>query len=442
MLDLVSSGLLSLWLDQAEVISLNLPLNPRAIESSVLQLTATGDNQDANDVLQKYLQDIRDRGFNPESQGIWLQSDYQILSQKEGFKLHSSASLTKVATSLVSLKNWGPQYQFQTLIGSTGIIQNGVLTGDLVIEGGNDPLFVWETAVGLGNALNGLGVGQVTGDLVIVGDFAMNFQRDPLQAGNLLKQALDPTQWPPEAAHYFQQMPLGTRKPQIRIAGNVRLADLAPSNQRILLRYSSLPLVQLLKQMNIYSNNDMAEMFGKALGGGNVVAERAAWYSGVSNHEIHLINSSGLGQENQITPRAVSALFRTLQNELSHWPSPGNPGNSGAVTNYTIADVFPVAGLDQGTVKERNIPATAVVKTGTLSDVSALGGVLPTRDHGLLWFTVMNRGDGVEELRHQQDNLLQAMTQKWGLPLSPPAAVAPTLYNAAPKSGQDLADHP
>jgi serine-type D-Ala-D-Ala carboxypeptidase/endopeptidase (penicillin-binding protein 4) len=274
---------------------------------------------------------------------------------------------------------------------------------------------------------------------VIVGDFAMNFQRDSEQAGALLKQALDATQWPSEATYYFQQMPYGTRAPKIKLIGTVQVTDQSPANQRILLRHNSLALIQLLKQMNIYSNNDMAEMFGKELGGGPAIAERSAWYAGVPPQEIQLINGSGLGEENRISPRAAAALFRALQDELRHWQALGTTGASGN-RSYTIADVFPVVGVDQGTVKDRNIPATAVVKTGTLNYVSALGGVLPTRDRGLVWFTIMNRGDGIEELRHQQDNFLQAIIQKWGLPLSPPIAVAPTSYSTAPKSGQDLAD--
>lgn len=435
MLDLISSGLLSLWLDQAELASPPLPFNPAAIATSVEQLTAEQTDPTAQKLVEQYLKDLTQRGIDPKTQGVWLQSDYQILTHQDGFTPQSAASITKVATSLVSLKNWGPHFQFPTIIGTTGILEGNLLKGDLIVQGGSDPLFVWETAIELGNALNQLGISQVTGNLVIVGDFAMNFQRDPAQAGSLLKQALDSSQWPAEATQYFQQMPVGTLKPLIKIAGTVQVDNQNPPQQRILLKHHSLPLIQLLKQMNIYSNNDMAEMLGKALGGGPVVAERAAWYAGVPATEIRLINGSGLGQENQISPRAAVALFQAIQSELQRW-SPLTPN----ANRYTIADVFPVAGLDKGTLKERRIPLSAVVKTGTLSDVSALAGVLPSRDRGLVWFAILNRGTAIEELRQQQDNALQAMIRTWGMPLSPQADVAPTLAIEAPKSGQDLAD--
>jgi D-alanyl-D-alanine carboxypeptidase/D-alanyl-D-alanine-endopeptidase (penicillin-binding protein 4) len=67
-----------------------------------------------------------------------------------------------------------------------------------------------------------------------------------------------------------------------------------------------------------------------------------------------------------------------------------------------------------------------VVKTGTLNEVSALAGVLPTRDRGLVWFALINRGTDIEDLRRQQDRLLQLLTQQWGSVTSSPIALTPT----------------
>jgi D-alanyl-D-alanine carboxypeptidase/D-alanyl-D-alanine-endopeptidase (penicillin-binding protein 4) len=134
-----------------------------------------------------------------------------------------------------------------------------------------------------------------------------------------------------------------------------------------------------------------------------------------------------------MSARAACAIFKAIQRNLQQWTSP-----TGAT--YTIADLFPVSTLDGGTIKVRNIPASSVVKTGTLSDVSALSGVLPTRDQGLVWFAILNRGTDIDELRRRQDQALQALTTRWGEPLSIPAAVTPTLYNTTPQSGRDLAD--
>ena len=57
-----------------------------------------------------------------------------------------AASLSKVAVTLAALETLGAEYQFVTQIGTNGSIQNGILQGDLIVEGSYDPFFVWEEA--------------------------------------------------------------------------------------------------------------------------------------------------------------------------------------------------------------------------------------------------------------------------------------------------------
>ena len=120
--------------------------------------------------------------------------------------------------------------------------------------------------------------------------------------------------------------------------------------------------------------------------------------------EILIINGSGLGQENRLSPRAAAGLFQAIQRHLRP-------------DKLTVADLFPVASRDLGTIKKRNLPNAAVVKTGTLWNVSALAGVLPTRAYGPVWFTIINGGPNhTEGFRREQDRFLQALRQRWGLP--------------------------
>ena len=53
------------------------------------------------------------------------------------------------------------------------------------------------------------------------------------------------------------------------------------------------------------------------------------------------------------------------------------------------------------------------MKTGTLNEVSALAGMLPTRERGLVWFTLINQGQGIEFFRNEQDRLLQRLAKHW-----------------------------
>ncbi|MBW4471330.1 MAG: D-alanyl-D-alanine carboxypeptidase [Stenomitos rutilans HA7619-LM2] len=419
MLELFSSGLISLWLNMAGLSRVNASsLNVvNAITGNEVPWAVMPGEPDAatQATLQQYLGDLDRQGLAESSQGVWLQTGSHFLASNQGTTPLPAASLTKVATSLAALETWGPDHQFETLISATGPIQDGALQGDLVIQGGGDPLIVWEEAIALGNALNRLGIAKVTGNLVITGDFLMNFETKPDKAGALLKQAIDANSWSNEAAYQYQKMPTGTPRPHVAIAGSVQVVNygvgLLPK-QILLLRHHSLPLSHILKLMNIYSNNVIAESLANSLGGGTVVAQQAAIAAGVPQDEVRLRNGSGLGTENQISPRAICAMFTTIQRYLQF-------------RNLTIADLFPISGMDGGTIDYRKIPQAAVVKTGTLNDVSALAGVVPTRDRGFVWFAMLNRGTDLDDLRDRQDQLLQAIVKQWGavstrpLPLSP-----------------------
>jgi D-alanyl-D-alanine carboxypeptidase/D-alanyl-D-alanine-endopeptidase (penicillin-binding protein 4) len=380
-------------------------------------------------LIRQYLKTLSDQGLSADNQGIWLQSGFSFLAENQGTTPLPAASVTKVATSLVALQSWGPDHQFETLISATGPIQDGVLQGDLVVQGTGDPLFVWEEAIALGNDLNRLGIRKVTGQLIVTGNFLMNFETDQQKAGELLKQALNAKKWSTETEAQYQLLPPGTPRPQLDIAGPVQTvtygASLLP-NQTPLVRHRSLPLLQIVKLMNIYSNNVIAETLGSLQGGGMAVAQQAAQLAGVPAAEISLINGSGLGMENRISPRAACALFAALQRSL-------------LAHNHTLADLFPIAGVDRGSIEGRRIPAAAVVKTGTLNEVSALAGVLPTRDRGLVWFAILNRGTDLEGLRHQQDVLLQTLINRWGTSVDPPVAISPTapLHSATKVLGDD-----
>ncbi|HEY9660715.1 MAG TPA: D-alanyl-D-alanine carboxypeptidase, partial [Allocoleopsis sp.] len=382
-----------------------------------LEPTGTIERADpvAIELMQRYLDQLAAKGFTPEGQGVWIQSSDQELAEHLGSTPLPAASLTKIATTLVSLSTWGTEYQLDTLISTNGQIRNGVLKGDLLVQGGGDPFFVWEEAFSLGNTLNQMGIRQITGDVLVTGKFAMNFETDPITAGTLLKQGLNASLWSDEALAQYQQLPADTPRPQVAIDGTVRLAtpDDATGILRPLVRHRSLPMVNILKGMNIYSNNVIADMLADNLGGADMVAQKAATLAQVPPEEISLINGSGLGEENRISPRAVAAMLIAIQQYLQP-------------RQMTVADLFPVVGQDGGTMKGRQIPAGAVLKTGTLDAVSALAGVVPTRDRGLVWFTLINLGTGDLQLLHdQQDALLQQIEQTWGAATPLPPSITP-----------------
>lgn len=421
MLQLFGSGLISLWLDMVGVHAKPLDaLEELALQSSPGLVLVPDPNPSGATTVQQYLKGLEALGLVTANQGVWIQSGPMLLANNQGTVPLPAASLTKIATSLAALKTWGPDHHFETLISGTGPVKNGVLYGDLVIHGSGDPFFIWEEAIALGNSLNQMGINRVTGNLVITGNFAMNYESDPSVAGQLLKQGLDSQIWSSAIAAQYLNLPQGTPRPQVVISGSVQVVTLPFPKQILLLRHQSLPLAQILKEMNIYSNNEMAEMLANSLGGAPVVQERSSRAAGVPQSEIQLVNGSGLGVENRISPRAVCAMFLAIQQEL-------------LPNQMSVADLFPVAGRDhRGTLQTRHIPSATVIKTGTLRDVSALAGIMPTRDRGLVRFAIINRGTNLEGLRAGQDRLLQRLLQQWGVAPVLPTALTPHSITSTP----------
>lgn len=427
MLEVVGSGVISLWLSWVGLSPAQITLSP--VQDSPWMVFPTEADPTAQTILQQYLQQLADRGLDANQQGLWLQAGPVLLSSNQAQTPLPAASLTKVATSLVALHTWNLNHQFETVLSTNGPIHQGVLLGDLIVRGGGDPVLVWEEGFAIGHALAQLGITKITGNLIVSGKFLMNFEPDVVKSGEQFKQALNGQTWGDdmEAAyqnfeHQYQPHHARSQRPKIELIGSVQVRALGSQpgfGETPLLRHRSLSLVHILKLMNVHSNNAIAQALAEMAGGPQVVANQAAQLANVPPTEIRLVNGSGLGSENQLSPQAVCALFASIQRDLQR-------------NGLTIADLFPISGQDIGTLEDRHVPPDAVVKTGTLNDVSALAGVVPTRDRGLVWFTIINRGSDILDLRAQQDELLRTIVQQWGQASAPLGAIAATLPEVSP----------
>jgi serine-type D-Ala-D-Ala carboxypeptidase/endopeptidase (penicillin-binding protein 4) len=372
-------------------------------DAVIFQLPAEETDPVVQNIVNEYLQNLSQQGIKNSSQGIWLQSDWLELGNHQGNIPVSAASLTKIATTLAVVGKLGIEHQFVTRVFYTGSIRDGVLEGDLIIEGNRDPFFVWEEAIALSNSLDRLGIREVKGNLLVDRHFYINYQTDPLASGKLLQQGLQSGLWSAEIEQQFQALPIKIPRPQLIIKGKVKLINKTPSLARLLLEHQSLPLVEILKQMNIYSNNEMAQMLADLVGGASEVARYATKITGVSSQEIQLMNGSGLGVENRISPRAVTKMLMAVDNLLQP-------------NRLEVMDIFPVAGRDNlGTMQNRQIPDGIAIKTGTLNEVSALAGFIPINSDRRVWFAIVNNGWQIEKFRQQQDKLLQQLATHWQL---------------------------
>ena len=387
-------------------------------EASIFELPQQEFDPQVQIIVDQYLDRLIEKGILCDRQGIWIQTDWFELGNHFGDRPISSASLTKIATSLAAIGKWGADHQFVTNIYHTGKIESGILNGDLIIEGGNDPFFVWEEAIALGNSLNELGITSISGDLLITDNFVMNYRSHTHTAGSLLYQALNTRLWSSVIKRQFQNLsakisPTILNKPNLTINGTVRVISKIPDNSQSIIQHYSLPLVTILRHMNIYSNNKMAQILANNLGGSKAIANYAVKETRVSPQEIQLINGSGLGLENQISPRAATKMLIVLENLLKPY-------------QFEVADVLPVAGRDHlGTIADRKLPAGVSIKTGTLNEVSALAGVIPLQGEQKAWFTITNYGWQIKHFRNQQDQLVQKLVNHWQPPkpnnfLTPP----------------------
>ncbi|WP_227499973.1 D-alanyl-D-alanine carboxypeptidase [Synechococcus sp. PCC 7335] len=421
------------------------PLNLSAVDirprwESTWAKSAIANDPAAKSIVANYLSGLTAAGYWPREQGIWVSvGDYPV-AENLGTVPMPAASLTKIATTLAALATWEPTHQFETWVGWRGDVENGVLFGDLVVVGDDDPLFVWEEAIALGKALQQQGIRQVKGDLIIVGPFHMNFETDPGTSGALLKQALNADEWDYEVETAYQKLAAVAKKsaiealkPTIAISGGI---EVAPIHQKEsvdgwFLRHDSLPMVAVLKAMNIYSNNPMAEQMANAVGGSSAVVRKVEAIAGIPPGEVKLINGSGLGEENRISPRAAVLMLQSIQLQLVD-------------SGFTLSDIFPIAGADGGTVLDRQLPTNAVVKTGSLAVVSSLAGAFPTETKGVVWFSIMNYGSGLDTLRSRQDQVLSALEQQWGKAQTlPPELRSSIVIGQAPyQFGDHSRNHP
>lgn len=427
MLEVIGFSLLS-WLWE---ISGNTPKQQMQLESiawqnaAIFELPAEESASVVQDIVDDYLENLSQQGIKRDRQGIWLQSDWLELTESNGEIPVAAASLTKIATTLATIGKLGVDRLFITQIYHTGTIEDGILKGDLIVEGASDPFFVWEEAIALSNTLNQLGIRAITGNLLVTEEFYMNYTSDPTEAGKLLKQGLDSSLWSSEVKQQFRTLPLTTPRPQLNIQGEVKVIENIPTTARLLVLHQSLPLVDILRQMNIYSNNKMAQMLADIVGGASAVADYSREITGVSASEIQLINGSGLGEANRISPRAATKMLIAIEGLLQ--PS-----------GLEVTDIFPVADRDRvGTMENRNLPQGVAIKTGTLDRVSALAGVIPVGEDRRVWFAVINSGWQIKQFRQQQDELLQELANYWHLRRSQERSRTPSqTYLGNPKRNQ------
>lgn len=361
----------------------------------------------------------------------------KILYQNNGTTPLNPASTMKVITSVASLKYLGANYVYKTLFMTDA--QNGAAVQNLFVKGVGDPTLNEERLWRIANELKRQGVKTVQGDLVVdnslflpdpalgqglsrhmmtnaalvlnptfqgpltqayggdiipQNDFASGAAMRSEKSASLIKrpklvlpkttQALsyrDPARY---AGEIFKTI---LQQSGIQVKGEVRSGN----NQGFIVLHEdySVPLSQILVELNKKSNNFVAEMLLKTLSAeemgapgsmqkGATFLSSFLGYNGMPYGEYNIVNGSGLSRENRVS---ADILTRTLLM---------------AYNDSEIQDTFinslPIGGID-GTLRRRmhspHLQGNVHAKTGTLFDTSALSGFMETKSGNTIAFTFL-----------------------------------------------------
>jgi len=198
--------------------------------------------------------------------------------------------------------------------------------------------------------------------------------------GGTYPAACGPRNWPlayPEPASYERRLVAALwREVGGRLSGQVRDGTL-PQDATLAFSFESPQLAQIVRDINKFSNNTMAEQLFLTLAG-NANAELSAATTEVRQEQARAVlsqwlhqrlgaaadgvvvaNGSGLARETRISARTLGQLLQ------SDWASPAMPELMGSL---------PIAGVD-GTLRRSTAPpGRAHLKTGSMRDVVAVAG--------------------------------------------------------------------
>ncbi len=359
------------------------------------------------------------------------------------------ASNLKVVVAEAALDVLGPNTVFTTTVTGPAPL-NGVVSGDIHLVGGGDPVLSedWYTRPtpahkrppinttsieALADSLIATGVQAITGSVVGV-DGRYDSERYPpgwsdsiiatpdgTAVGALVVNdstttagalAADPAL---SAAGVFARV---LRARGVSIAGDIGVGE-APNTDVTLASITSQPLPAILNEMLVTSDNLTAEMMVKEIGvaaGG--AGTRSAGLSVISNtltkwgiplEGVNLVDGSGLSRENRIT---CTSLLAVLQR--------------GTATDPVGAGMA-VAGQDGSTLdgrfEEPGLQDVLQAKTGSLRGVKALCGYFPAGGDEIAFALVLN-GPSATSFESRWDLLGEALLA---------AAAAPSADSLGPR---------
>ena len=330
-----------------------------------------------------------------------------ILYSYGGKQTLRPASTMKLLTSVTALDVLGSSYDYRTYLYYKGTIADGVLTGDVWLVGGMDPLFDDTDMRIMAETLHREGIDSISGRIVRDVSFKEEallgegwcWDDDNPQLSPLLVSRKD------EFADSFKE-----ELQKCGIAVNAPITTDRLPKDVLLICSRSHRLSEVLEPMmkesdNLYAESmffQLAATVGKrpaTAAHARQIIKTTVTKAGVTGIPYRIADGSGLSLYNYVTPELMVRLLRYayLKRDIM----------------AALYPALPVAGVD-GTLKKRmkGGPAQGNVhaKTGTLSGVSSLAGYCRAANQHLLAFCIINQGIMKNsEGRDFQDKVCEAL---------------------------------
>ena len=148
-----------------------------------------------SDSLKKVINKYR---FNESefSIGVLNLKENQLVGLHNEKKLFNSASLVKIITTYIGLKELGPDFSWQSDFYYTGDIVGGTLKGDIIFKGTGDASFSVEDLERMIREIQRKGINRIEGNLLFDSTYfgeipnEVTFDNDPMRAYNVLPSAI------------------------------------------------------------------------------------------------------------------------------------------------------------------------------------------------------------------------------------------------------------
>ena len=325
------------------------------------------------------------------SVGLWDLGTGKLLEGHQTDLQLVPASTTKVISTYAILKSLKPDFQLNTEV--WGDLRGGTVTGDLIFKGAGDPLLTSERIYFLALELKARGVQRVTGR-VRLDQSAFDSQR----FGNGWERTSANTTPPvlPLSVNFNRDNGRLVADPErfgvetltriLTQAGIAIQGEGQGGTPQKLLSFPSLPLRDLVLDINKNSNNFMVEMLVKQFGSGSWpagITRIQLFYAsllGLGPDKIDLTDGSGLSKDNRLSARTLGIVLRAAWNDFEVGPE-------------MVGSMKVIGGEPWRLhIKDPNLARRIRCKTGHLSGVTSVCGYLQTLDGKLRVFAILLNG--------------------------------------------------